>query len=505
MSESVGLPQAAPRHRNYDARRPERTPLYRLVAGHLEAFLANAAGGDAETTAVPAFVRKELRKYLKCGVSAYGFSRLRCSACRAERLLPFSCKGRGLCPSCGGKRMTELAAHLVDRVIPVVPTRQWVLSLPHRLRYRLAYDHELCCTVLRVFTRALLSDYRRRARALGVADGKSGTVTFVQRFGGGLNLNVHFHTIAIDGVFVLRDGALRFAKLRAPSDDEVARLMLTVRARVLRLLHRRGLFLDDDTFTDPLADEHPALAACYTGSVGQRRALGPTHGRSVARVGAAPYALPVERRSRRHAHHQGFDLHADLAIRRTRRDRLEHLLRYCARPPIANHRLRELPDGRVALELKTEWSDGTTHLLFEPEELLERICSLIPRPQTNLVVYHGVLAANAEHRRCIVSYGRGTLPKDARAPSPPASRAAARRWAYLMQRAFGIDVLQCPRCGARMRVLAVILDPRAIRRILVHLRLPAAPPPITPARAPPDLDPVYDDLEVHDDIYDESA
>jgi hypothetical protein len=70
-------------------------------------------------------------------------------------------QGRGFCPSCGGRRMAERAAHLVDHVLPPdVPVRQWVLSVPHRLRYRLAYDHRLCRTVLGVFVRALRLAYR---------------------------------------------------------------------------------------------------------------------------------------------------------------------------------------------------------------------------------------------------------------------------------------------------------------------------------------------------------
>jgi hypothetical protein len=104
-------------------------------------------------------------------VLAHGFARVRCGACGFERLLPFSCKGRGFCPSCGGRRMAERAAHLVDHVLPPdVPVRQWVLSVPHRLRYRLAYDHRLCRTVLGVFVRALRAAYRRSGRALHPGD-----------------------------------------------------------------------------------------------------------------------------------------------------------------------------------------------------------------------------------------------------------------------------------------------------------------------------------------------
>jgi len=78
--------------------------------------------------------------------------------------------------------------------LPHVPVRQWVLTLPHRLRYLLAYNHALCRAVLGVAVRAVLGFYRRRARRTGVRDGRSGAVTVIQRFGGGLQLNVHFHT-----------------------------------------------------------------------------------------------------------------------------------------------------------------------------------------------------------------------------------------------------------------------------------------------------------------------
>ena len=88
--------------------------------------------------------------------------------------------------------MCELAAHLVDGVLGGFPVRRWVLTLPHRLRYRLAYDHRLCRAVLGVFVRALLGFQRRRARALS-AEGCGGAVTAIQRCGSALNTNIHFH------------------------------------------------------------------------------------------------------------------------------------------------------------------------------------------------------------------------------------------------------------------------------------------------------------------------
>ena len=98
----------------------------------------------------------EFRDFLRCGWLAGGFARFHCTSCGPDRLVAFSCKGRGFCPGCGGRRMTERAAQLVDHVFPDVPVRQWVLSLPYRLRYRLAWDHDLCRAVVAVSMRAVL-------------------------------------------------------------------------------------------------------------------------------------------------------------------------------------------------------------------------------------------------------------------------------------------------------------------------------------------------------------
>jgi len=120
----------------YARRRPEESVLYGVVQAELETFLARARRRGHP---VPRFVEREFRAYLECGVLAHGFLRLHCDGCGYDRLVPFSCKGR-FCPSCAGRRMADTAAQLVDRVLPAVPVRQWVLSLPFPLRYRMAYD-----------------------------------------------------------------------------------------------------------------------------------------------------------------------------------------------------------------------------------------------------------------------------------------------------------------------------------------------------------------------------
>jgi hypothetical protein len=156
--------------------------------------------------------------------------------------------------------MAERAASIVDEVLPRVPVRQWVLTRPYRLRYRLAWDHALCRAVLGVYARGLLAFYARTARSHGIRGGQTGTVTVIQRFGGGLQLNVHFHTLVFDGAFSeARPGPLTFHPAPPPSNDDVAHVLASVRARVGRLLVRRYLEpADDIAQADPLAEASPA-------------------------------------------------------------------------------------------------------------------------------------------------------------------------------------------------------------------------------------------------------
>lgn len=186
-------------------------------------------------------MERELRAFLDCGIAARGFLRVHCDACGLDRVLPYSCKGRGFCPSCGGRRMADTAAHLADRVFPEVPVRQWVLSVPHGLRYRLAYDSALLRDVLQIFVRAVFSSIRRRA-GVRASDRRArcGAVTFVQRFSDALNLDPHFHSL--DGIYVENEaGEPVFRHVSPPGEAEVARVAERVRRRVTRLLEHRGL------------------------------------------------------------------------------------------------------------------------------------------------------------------------------------------------------------------------------------------------------------------------
>jgi hypothetical protein len=241
-------------------------------------------------------------------------------------LVAFSCKGRGFCPSCGARRMHDTAAHLVTRVLPRVPVRQWVLSLPRWARFLLARDPKLITRALDLSLRAIFAQQRRRARRAGTRTPRTGAVTFVQRFGGALNLNVHFHCVLPDGVFARVNGAVEFVTLSAPSPDEVLAVLARIAARLMRLLRPRLLALQADA-TQP-------------------DALGAAQAESLHSLGAPPESKA--RKDKRAAFLQGFSLHAGVHLHANDRQGLEHLCGYGARPPFSPQRLTALPDGRPA-------------------------------------------------------------------------------------------------------------------------------------------------------------
>jgi Transposase zinc-binding domain/Putative transposase len=183
----------------YTRRRPEETTLYAVVRDNL-ATLYGAVEDGALPISLPAFVRKELDGYLECGMLCRGFARLRCDGCEETRIVAFSCKGRGFCPSCLGRKMAQTAAHLVEDVLPPVALRQWVLTFPYAWRKRLGYDAALLSALTGIFLKTVLGFYRKKSGG-AQAGGKSGAVVSVQRTSSDLKLNPHLHAVFLDGAY----------------------------------------------------------------------------------------------------------------------------------------------------------------------------------------------------------------------------------------------------------------------------------------------------------------
>jgi hypothetical protein len=268
---------------------------YTVIAEHLETFLASCHD-DPEATGLPDYVQREFYDYLRCGILAYGFLRLGCDTCKQELLVPFSCKRRGFCPSCAGRRMAQMAAHLIEQVIPWVPTRQWVVSVPVPLRYWMASSQDLTATVHTIIRTTIGQYYVNQVVTQGHtrANIHPGSVTFIQRFGSALNLNLHFHVIGLEGVYLDRtdqERKPRFLAVEPPSYTDVAAVVQKISRRVIRKLRRLG-YLEAGmeapvaTGYDPLRDTAPELARAMAASVQQRIAYGERTGQHVRRIGS---------------------------------------------------------------------------------------------------------------------------------------------------------------------------------------------------------------------------
>ena len=337
-------------------RRPERTLLYRTVQSHLETWLALRGRAYDDADAVPGYVEHEFCRYLECGILAHGFARARCAQCGHDFLIAFSCKGRGVCSSCNTRRMAETAAHLVEHVIPRVPVRQRMLSLPNACATS-------CSTIRRLQPWRCTSSYSaveqplRRCSPGASPHAGIGAVAFIQRFGALLNAHVHFHCIVLDGVFEADgEGGARFPEAMGVGAEAVAEAQTKVRRPLLRALAQRGLLEPEDA---------EAMSAS--------------------------------------AHAGGFSVDASVRIEAHDRAGLERLLRCCARPAFALERLHEIDAEHLVYDSAKPGPGGSVTLMLTLVELLDRLAALIPPPRRHRHRYFGVRAPNAPLRPTVTA------------------------------------------------------------------------------------------------------
>jgi hypothetical protein len=321
--------------------------------------------------------------------------------CRTGFVVAFFCKGRGVCPACNGRHMAPTAAHLVDHVIPPVPVRQWVISVPKRLRGMLADRPRAVAALTKIFLaeieRLLLaaSGFNPPANTPASARPRLGDISFLHRFGSALNYHVHLHACVTDGVFLpaateaARDTPPAFLPARPITPADLAALTERVRRRVIRWFRMQRL-LDAAAAAEMLAWQD-----------------------------------------------SGFSVDASVRITLIDRDvpsyfrSLEHLLRYCARPPVALERLSVTrgPDGlitRIRYVLprhkaanwvglgrgRKSMRPGATGVVdISPFEFLDRLADLVPPPRKHRHRYHGVFAPNHKLRRAVTALAIGNIAK----------------------------------------------------------------------------------------------
>jgi len=196
------------------------------------------------------FLRSEvlqvLDEYLNCGLLEHGAARVYCESCRHSLLVAFSCKKRGVCPSCSAKRAVKFAEHLYHEVLEDVPTRHVVFSIPKRLRPYFRYDRKLCGILFRAAWRGL-------SECLRMDDAEPALVLTLQTAGEALNWNPHLHGMLADGVF-LEDSTFKpFDEINPGTiQDRFCELVLSEFAR-------REL-ITDEVMSQVLSQEHTGFS-----------------------------------------------------------------------------------------------------------------------------------------------------------------------------------------------------------------------------------------------------
>jgi len=295
--------------------------------------------------------------------------------------------------------MCNTAAHLVDRVLPNLPLRQWVATIPYELRPLAAAKPDVLAAIGRIFVEVVLREQKREG---GKPKAEGGAVCFVHRAGGSLNLSPHFHVLALDGLVHDASEELCFDEALPPSPEMLDRVVQTLRKRVLGWLRRHGYIeereLEDrsNEVAEPTALERCAQIAFAKGTFAR---LGDSDAHSADADESR--AHEPKRRGRYTVELEGFNINAGVRVDADNDVGREKIARYCSRPSISLERLSLLDDGRVAYRVRHS-RRGETHRVMEPLEFMARLAALVPPPRHALTKYFGVLSSHSRLRAEVV-------------------------------------------------------------------------------------------------------
>ena len=402
----------------YQKREPRKSGYFKCVEENYESMInVWESKYERECGSFRKRVEKILYGYLECGDLHCGFARVKCNECKEEYLLPFSCKCRYFCPSCHNRRVVEFGEELIEEVVSKVPHRQWVFSIPKRLRIYFLYDRKLLGKLAKCAWK-VLKEYLRKS--VGNEDGIPGVVVAIQTFGDMVNFNPHLHIIATDGCF---DGGGNYIRGIEPIAKDIEQVF---QVEVLRMLIKEGKI----------------------GEFVLNNMMG--------------------------WHNSGFNVYCGKRVGYEERDDLERLAQYIVRAPISEDRLKyiregELEDGKSKIIYESKRTRKKE--VFEGRDFLAKLTTHIPNKGEQLVRYYGYYSNKArgirkkkdveidedeekEHKR--ISIGRKRFLKS---------------WARLIKKVYNVDPLVCSKCNGTMRIVSFVEDKKIIEKILKHLNL----------------------------------
>ena len=282
------------------------------------------------------------------------------------------------------------------------PLRQWVLSFPFPLRFLFAKDPKLMGDVLNLVHRAISTYLIKKAGLKKKSGAKTGSVTFIQRFGGSLNLNIHFHIMYLNEVYTFEQEKPHFHFISPPTQLELDNLLKTIAQRTVKLLEKRGLIVQDEGTEHQFLNvkDTEAIDHIHSSSITYRIALGKYKGQKALTL----RTMTNQKKQKPFlSEYSGFSLHAGVSCKSHEREKRERLCRYISRPSLSEARLSLNTQGQVVYKLKTAYHNGTTHIVLSPLDFLSRLASLIPRPRVHLIRFHGVFAPHCKYRSLQIS------------------------------------------------------------------------------------------------------
>ncbi len=432
----------------YRPRQPLESDFHRLVREHFDDFRAIYADRYARKFGYwRPVIDKAVRHFLKCGNLHHGFARVRCPDCHHEFFVAFSCKQRCICPSCAQKRTLLFGLHVADDVCLNVPHRQFVWTIPKRLRIFFRFHRNLLNRLPSLAWQTILEVYRA---ALGRDDITPGGIIAIQTFGSLIHFHPHLHGLITDGAFIA-DG--RF--LPVPVNLNHEPFLRLWEHKVFRLLLDEGRIQPD---------------------------------------------LVAQMRSWRHS---GFHVDRSVRLPAGDRDGINRLAQYMARSPFSLARLIHItPAGKVLYKADKDHCQrypqpvsadlfggvARNFQVFDPLDFLAELTQHIPNQGEHLIRYYGRYANKTRGLLAKqIDQNKDPLPKPDANNKTSSNPADGRRWAMLIQRVYQADPLLCPKCGGTMKIIAFIEARQGdlVRSILEHCGLWHDPPLTPPPRPPP--------------------
>ena len=372
-------------------------------------------------------IDKAVAAFLKCGDLQHGFARARCPHCHHEFFVAFSCKQRCICPSCAEKRTLLFGLHVAEDVCLPVPHRQFVWTIPKRLRLFFRFHRGLLNRLPPLAWETVTEVYR----SLLGQDVLPGGVLAIQTFGTLIHFHSHLHGLITDGAFT-PDGVFHLLPVNL-THEPFRRLWEN---KVFQLL------LDEGRIEPELVEQ----MRCW--------------------------------------HHSGFGVDRSVHLQAGDFDAINRLAQYMARCPFSLARLiRITPEGKVLYKAEKDHCQhypkpvsedlfggvARNFQVFEPLDFLAEITQHIPNKSEHPIRYYGYYSNKARGQRTqqaaaqtagantsgketpsappISSNTPGHSPADQPPPIIESAKLDRRRWAILIQRIYQTDPLRCPKCG----------------------------------------------------------